>query len=225
MEKEEIKNPWFWGYVIAMIVLASSLKFNFNSIALKEIIFILFPIVQFIYNKKVKISNKFQKNLSWIFFVILTLFALTYLFAINKEILMTAFLFILVSLFIITSVVILTFQNMLKSKNIPQIIINYIIFSFVLILLFAFFYALFSGWEINKIINSENNSVKGTWDFIYFSSSVFYTSVINYIPNGWSKLIVQIELVVSFIVHTILIGNIIPEIIERKKLKKELSIN
>lgn len=53
----------------------------------------------------------------------------------------------------------------------------------------------------------SNESVDSAWDYVYFSSSVYYGNLVGDIyPVGYMKLAMQIESALSFIFHIIVIG-------------------
>ena len=104
---------------------------------------------------------------------------------------------------------ILLFNKLWKRDTLIGVIFFYLLFSFSLNYLFAFGYAIASGFNINSIIDSNGSNISGTWNFVYFSYSVFYNSVQGYIPNGYQKLIVIIHTAISYILHIIVLTCII----------------
>jgi len=220
---KELKNIWFWGYVIIMIVLAGLLQFSLKNNFPKTfmvLILILFPINQFVYNIKVKIENKFQNRLRWGYFSILSLLAVIYLSTVLGEIQISAILIVFLMGGILCAIATIQLTNLLKSRGKILLIIHYLFFAFILILLFGFIYTVTNALGQN-ILNQENEKIQGTGEIIYFSLSVFYSNVIEYYPVGFSKWIMQIEMIISYIIHIIILGYLISEI--KKKDNNSLS--
>jgi hypothetical protein len=219
--KKELKDGWFWFYIIAMLVLGGIIwgnsKTNFLPKTLIIIIFFLFPIIQFVYNIKIKMENKFQDFLRWFYFLVLTILPIIYLSVMVGEIQIGAILLVILAGLGLISMVGVQLRTLIKSKGrIPLIIINYLIFVFLLIILFGFIYSFSNAFEQSKIINQENIKIQGTEELIYFSTSVFYSNIIGYYPLGVSKWIVQIEVVISYLVHIIVLSYLLSEI--KKKI-------
>ena len=224
--KEEIGDRWFIGYFISMMVLGILLSVKIKSPTINEIIFILFPLVQVLYNIKSKTAKESKNSLRWWFFSFLVIASILYISAINKEIALIVPLFLAMVILIFLGTLILSFKNLFDSKSIKQIIFSYLLFAFVVILLFGFTYALGSGWNQNKIIDNEQKVITNAWDFVYFSSSVFYSNVMGYYPYGISRLITQIESASSFIIHIILLGYVLKRLFDKIDEKKNnLNIN
>lgn len=169
---EEIRNPWFWFYLISLVIFTIVW---FIPIPWKTINIIgAFGAVgsQLIYNLKVKMDEKimiFSKFIRWAYFIVLLLFAITYTSAILKEISISIISLLTTFSAILLGAVILNFSNLFKSRW---------------------------PWE-------------GAWNYVSFSSSMFYSNMFGEVPFGISKLFSHVELAFSFVVHIIVLGFII----------------
>ena len=215
----ELQNPWFWIYVILMIFFSTLWWIKLPWQTIKILAAFGLPVSQLIYNLKVKIDEKsqiFPSFLRWSYFIVLLFFAIVYTSAILKEIVISVIMLLVTFGTIIFSALILNFLNLWKSKNLFWIIIFYLALAFTSIIMFGYIYTILGAFENNKIFDSEGKSIQSAWDYVYFSSSVFYSNTFGEHPNGLSKLFVQIELGFSVVVHIIILGFVINSLSNKK---------
>lgn len=209
---EEIRNPWFWFYLVSLAIFTIVW---FIPIPWKTVNIIgAFGTVgsQLIYNLKVKMDEKipiFSKFIRWAYFVVLLLFAITYTSAILKEISISILTLLTTFGAILLGAVILNFSNLFKSRWPWGIIISYLALAFTSILLFGFIFTITSALDSSEIVDQGGNKLEGAWNYVSFSSSIFYSNTFGEVPSGISKLFAHIELAFSFVVHIIVLGFII----------------
>ncbi len=222
MTEEQVKHniwkdpaPWLYiGFMILFFVILV-IK-SITSPTLKIIsIFGLF-VAQLLYtikNKENKSTQIFPNFSNWAGTILLLLFAISYTAATVKEITFGAITFLFTLGTIMLGALVLNFSTLFKSKTLVGIILSYIMLAFGSILFFGFMYNIFSGFPEHQIISQEGNHINEVWNYLYFSSSVFYTNTFgDILPQGFSKVMVQIELLYSFIVHIIVLGAVIPKL-------------
>lgn len=207
--KKELKDFWFWIYAGGMLVLSILLYFrdNFPN-TINAGVLILFFINQLIYNIKVKVENKFQNRLRWGYFGVLFLLAIIYISIISQELQISIILLLILIMTILLGTIIIQFTNLNKSRGKVWLIINYLFFAFILIIFFGIIYTITIGFG-QDILTQENNKIQDMTELIFFSVSVFYSNVIGYYPTGFSKWIMQIETITSYILHIIILGYLI----------------
>jgi hypothetical protein len=212
---EEWKNPWFWFYVISMVLIVILFNLNLKIKTLQVALMFSFPIIQLIYNLKFKLSKEeypFGNYIRWGLFWFLLLLSVSYLaLSLNEtQIAVTLIIFIMMATLILTSLI--NLKILCKSKRLSGAIIAYLIFAFTIVVSFGLIYSISGAFENNGVLNPNGNLITSAWDFVYFSSTVFYSQVMDYSPNGFSKIIVIVELSVSAIIHIFLIGILIPKL-------------
>jgi len=95
--------------------------------------------------------------------------------------------------------------KLLKSEKLSQLIISYSLLVCMVIVLFGYLYAV-SGVFDNGIIDTvTNKTINGFWDTIYFSALVLYQKHTGFIPQGFSKILIIAETIVSFIIHGVIL--------------------
>ncbi|MBI3027747.1 hypothetical protein HYY70_06580 [Candidatus Woesearchaeota archaeon] len=208
----EFSNLWFWTYLGLIILFTTVWFLKIPSETFKILAAFGLAISQLIYNLKVKIDEEakvYPNFLRWSYFILLLLFAIVYTSAVLKEITISIITLLITFGAILLSTLILNFSNLWKSKSIFWIIIFYLALAFTSIILFGYIFTIISSFEDSRILDSKGQPIKGAWEYVYFSSSVFYSNTFGETPNGLSKLFVQIELAFSFIVHIIVLGSIV----------------
>lgn len=208
---EELKDKWFWAYLIGIlgftIIFAKVPYTSFKIIAGFGV-----AVSQLIYNIRIIFLKKdsfFPSFLRWSYFIILLLFVTTYTAAIVKDIMVSIILLLTAFGIIILSALVISFINLWKSKNVYLIIITYLFFAFTAIVFFGYIFSIAVGFEGSQILNSDGVELEGAWNYVSFSSSVFYTNTFGEIPLGWPKLIAHFELAFSAVIHIIVLGMII----------------
>jgi len=205
----ELKDPWLWIYFLMVAVALILLKYNFECKTVKIIAFVLFPAAQLLYILKGKKIQTNPEYLKWMSFVILTLYAIIYISFMVGELNITLVFFIFAALLIFIFSILQWGFLLFKSEKTWMVVTSYVFFTIVFITFFGFLYALLSGFSAHQILDSEGNSVKTAGGLIDYSWSVYYTSVEGYTAYGYSKILKSIEIMISFIMHTILLGRII----------------
>ncbi|MBI3026788.1 hypothetical protein HYY70_01630 [Candidatus Woesearchaeota archaeon] len=209
---EEFRNPWFWFYLISLVIFTFVW---FIPIPWKTINIVgAFGTVisQLIFNLKAKMDEKisiFSRFIRWAYFIVLLLFAITYTSAILKEITISVITLLITFGAILLGAVILNFSNLFKSRWPWGIISSYLALAFTSIFLFGFIFTITSALDSSKIVDPTGKSIDGAWNYVSFSSSIFYSNTFGEVPSGISKLFAHIELAFSFIVHIIVLGFII----------------
>ena len=216
--KKELKNVWFWLYISSIIAIVIVFNvYNVNEFLNIGSLFLL-SIIQILYGAfQVKASYNetiFQKFIGLGYGIFLLVFALINL-AVKVNETMIA-LTILFSFFGIVMIIITKFLfNLLwnvdkNSKHaLGKIIFFYLLFALSLNYMFAFGYTIISVPENSHIVTNEGSQISGALDYVLFSYSIFYTSVTEYIPQGYSKLFSILHVTISFILHVIILGGTI----------------
>ncbi|MBI2649939.1 hypothetical protein HYX04_01355 [Candidatus Woesearchaeota archaeon] len=225
---EQIKKKWFWIYIIVVAISIFVLKTELTP-PFKIISLFLLIIFQFIYNKKVNYEAGIN-TINWILFVNLILISLAYLFASFKDYNLASImllLMIVVVLIATTSSYIIYLWKIKDSKikkpiiKVIIIIILYLALAINTIILFSFFFTVVGSFQGNEILYSNNTKVIGLDNIIFYSGTIFYTSVFgNMIPNGLSQWITLFEYSVSYIIHIILLGIIVSSFITNSDRNK-----
>ncbi|MDO8622989.1 MAG: hypothetical protein Q7R52_01985 [archaeon] len=176
-----------------------------------------------IWNKK----DRFEKGYFWItFFVVLILeiiFGLLTFGKSNQIALNTIAILIIFGFFMLLCILISwQFYSLYHSKkSILLIIINYILLSLLLIIFFA---GLFipSNSSCGVLDNTNKTIINDVKGLLYFSSGNFYTlSYGDLIPIcDKYRFISQIEVVISFILHVIIISHILSTPSSKQPKKK-----
>lgn len=210
---EEVKNVWFWIYLISLTIIVIIFNTSKQNITINISSLFLLSIIQLIYGsfqiKAYYNETFFEKYISLGYGLFLFVFAIINV-AVRVNEIMTA-LAILFSFFGIVMMIVtkVLFDKLWNSDSLIKIVIFYLLFSFSLNYLFAFGYTIISVPEGNSIVDINDNSIEGARDYILFSYSIYYTSVLEYIPKGYSKLLSTIHVTISYLIHVILLGCII----------------
>jgi hypothetical protein len=169
----------------------------------------------FIYKSKSKRVT--EKLFEWYNLLINCVFFVSYLFyLVNNPILSILSLILIISfLLVMINVVFLILMKQAR-KNSLLLVLFYFSSVFGIIFLFTFFYTTFGQTPIGQIVNQLNSTRALTVpDYLYFSSSTFYTSSFgDLIPgdSAWlARLFTQIEVALSFVLHVIYLGKILSD--------------
>jgi len=211
--KKEFKNIWFWIYFISLIVIVIIFYiFKENEFVNISSLFFL-TIIQVLYGAfQVKASYNetfYQKYVGLGYGVFLFVFALINLaIKVDEKMTALAILFLFAGL-VMVSITKYFFNRLWNSDSLFKIVFFYLLFAFWLNYSFAFGYTIISVPENSQIIDINGNKISGALDFVLFSYSIFYTSVTEYIPKGYSKILSIIQVTLSFLLHVIFLGCII----------------
>lgn len=207
---EELHKWWICLYFIVLLLLMVVWFFDLSR-TLKICSLFAIAVAQLLYNINTKFEDFFQRYLSWSSFLLLTLYAiiLTALY-VNEVSIAILTLLVIFGAFIL-GIVLTSGKSLWKSRKIHEIIIAYLALAGSLIVLFGFGFSIATdlvGNELKWI--SVNSNVTDAWDFIYFSALVFYTNTFgDILPYGFSKILVILELVISFVIHIIILGKVV----------------
>jgi hypothetical protein len=215
--KEEWKSWNFKLLLIASILLVFNLIFYFKYSYLFIGSFTLWIIAYFSYEivgEKWQKKDKFQKLYSFYILILNLAFLAIYIIFLFKLTVLTlaVFLGVIFYLFIVNFVYSLILLWQSKRDKLLFVISTYLFMAFMTIVLFGFIFSFTSAFEGNKIINpSSNEPAKVAWEYVYFSSGTFYSASFgDYVPIGIvNKVISQIELALSAIIHIIILGEIL----------------
>ena len=216
---DEWKNPWFWFYIGGMILATIILRIGINTKTIAVLAMFSFPVIQLIYNLKYKLDKKSFPSgeyLRWAYFLLFLFFAIIYLSISLEEyqIAIPLLLFTVGSGLFFTSI--LNIKTLCKSRGLLGAIMAYLVAVFTIVVFFGFIYTISGTFENQGILNTDGEVIQNAWEYVYFSSSAFYTMVLDYSPKGFSRIIMQLELVASFIIHVFLLGILIPKIKKSK---------
>ncbi len=201
-------------FLIGVLILSLSFLLSPLEIKTLKVIAIFATLISyyFLIRKNFKSRDNFLKVFN--IFVLMTLIfaAFSYTAASVKEMNVAAVSIFIWFMIMFLFSIILYVLILHKSKNIPIIIITYIAISVLTIAMFAFLFSVsksFDGgvvWSDSKEMVDDNNN-------FYFSALVFYSNVFgDIIPLGISKIIVFVELIWSFVLHIIIIGEVISQL-------------
>lgn len=153
---------------------------------------------------------------------ILFMLLVTYIAVSTYEIKIAIISVIILVVLMMALPIISNMHNLINSKNLFGLAINYLFFSIGIIILFSLFFAITNGLPESGIVYNSATPVNKTIDFIYYSAQVYHSTTFGDItPLGYSRLISFIELLISFIVHIIIIGYVINRIVNSKSVKEE----
>jgi len=171
-------------------------------------------------NKK----NLFFRYTDFATLSLMTLFTATYVAASVGEIIIAQGLLIFAFAVIVLANLIVHTIPLIKSKklNTFDIISRYLLISFLLIVFFGLVYAILNGFPGQGLIYEDSaTAIENTGDILYFSSSIFYSNAIgDIIPQGYSKLLSQIETALSHVLHIILLGILIAKLSNSDLIKR-----
>jgi hypothetical protein len=221
--KEMFWNRWFSLFLIGIAMWYIAWNFA-ESKTFKICGLFIFSITELLYALKVsRIGNFISKLLIWTSVFMAFLLAFFYTATAVNELNIAIFLLISITLGIFTLPVIVYLLGLWRSRYLYEILLSYSFLVFFIIVLFGMFY-MFVGASTGNEIKYQSNSTMSIvpsnkiWDFIYFSGSVFYSSTFgDFVPFGYSRLLAILEVAVSFILHVIVLGSIIPEFSQRRR--------
>lgn len=222
----EGKTVWLNRYSIFLyisiisVVLAWFIFESAPTIRIISLLLFLGAIISFnLKNNKIKEMSIFSIFSNWFLIGVLSILSLIYIaisvgdIEIATGLMITSVILMLVSLLVIYSF------GLFKTENLLVIILAYLAISFLLIVLFGLGFTTIEGFNKGHLIlTASNSSLKSSWDYVYFSSSAFYSNSLGEIvPVGLSKTLMQIESAISYLYHTIIIGFVISAISNKKK--------
>lgn len=113
----------------------------------------------------------------------------------------------------------------MESKNLVGAVLNYVGLSLVIIVISAFyFYQLSSMCDGDfficdkDTIQKDGRPVKDEWDLRYYSFQVYYSGVgVDMSAHGWSRGLYAVEIVASYVIHVLIIGSIIGNILDTRR--------
>ncbi|MCK4589060.1 MAG: hypothetical protein KAT77_01360 [Nanoarchaeota archaeon] len=179
-----------------------------------------FIIAQGLYNCKQikKDAPLFTKFINWFGFSIMLVFTIVFLALSVGE--LNIAIWVMLSAFVLMLIgsLVFNFLGLFKNRNLIGIIISYVVISILFIVLFGYFFTLSSAYENNGLIwTNSNTEIGSAWDYVYFSSSTYYTNSVGDIqPLGFSRVIMQTETAISFIFHVIILGFVVSTLRNRK---------
>jgi hypothetical protein len=209
--KEVFKNKYIWVHLIALLFLFITWFWTDFPKTIRILSFFLVVVSQFSYNVKVKIIDDFYfRFLQWVCFVLVLLFAILYLASSVGDIKIAMFFYFITPFVLLIGFFIPNVYALRKSRNVLEVIIYYIIVVFIGIIIFGYGFIILSAFGGNELEN--------TWDYLYFSSQIFYSNNFgDIVPIGLSRLLAVIEIVFSAIIHIIVLGTIINRISGKNK--------
>ena len=218
--KERLFNKWFIIYLVIMIV--SVIIFRFVPYeAIKALSLFGFAFAQVIYNLNIKIDKKlknFSNFINWAYFTLFLIFAVIFLSTLTGEFVIGVISIYFFILAVIIGAIFINGYNLWKSQNIFGIVFSYLGLAFTFIIIFGMiFNFMVINSDSNKILTPNGNTIlKSTGDFFYFSGFAFYSNISGEV-YGTSRLLVVIELVLSFIIHGVIIAFVINSLPPRNK--------
>jgi len=180
---------------------------------------LLIIIVLILYKLNVKFSHIVEHITFWFALLIITLVSFAYIASITMEFNIAAITLTASSLLMVIFPLSSHLRNfwLMRSPKGPVVIaivmitITYIVIAFLIILLFLPLYSLSGIFEESDILKITNHTkITGKADLFYFSSLVFYSTIFgDFEAKGYSRILVILELLISFIIHIIILGVII----------------
>jgi hypothetical protein len=219
----EIKNniPWkswiFWLLLISVALFLISFLFNFPK-TLQIILaysYLCLHIVYFI-RFTYKSENSLYPKPFYIFYFVIAFFIFGGMTAVyvNEVVFAASFLlsaiFSLLIIFCVMSTIVLVIaKNSKGNKRIFLIILAYVSLVLSIILLFMFLYIFSTAFPPNSLQTSNQNlSINPSSDYLYFSSTTFYSASYGeiYPVGNIMRFLTQLEVSISFILHVIVIA-------------------
>lgn len=179
----------------------------------------LFLVANVLYNwnNQDKNTPAFSKFINWFGFGIMAFFTFLYFLLYVGEIIWAILMLIGGIVVILIASLVMNFIGLFKVRTLIGIIISYAVISFMLVVLSGYLYTIASAYPGNGIVWTGSGTTFTSWDYIYFSSSVYYSNALGDIfPLGASKIIMQFESVISFIVHIIVLGYVVSGLDKKK---------
>lgn len=150
-------------------------------------------------------TDNFSKILTTILFVGYFLIFLS--ISVGEVMLSTAFIFLLVfTLFGFIVIRLISNLNPHKKPGMGKILLNYFCLVIITSLIFGMCYNIVGLESENQIINSDKIRLNMTADYLYFSAFTFYSLNNGEIVYGLNKLVVLLEIFLSFIIHAVVIA-------------------
>ncbi len=182
---------------------------------------LFFTVSQAVYYVKTSDENTlfFTKFIHWLSFGLMFTFTCVYIsFSVGDILIAVWFLFI-ISFVVLISNIVFYYIGLHKSKTIYSIILNYLLFSLLVIVLFGFVFTISTGFDGNGLVyDKTTTNLFSSWEYVYFSSSIYYSNALgDILPQGYSKLIVQFESVFSYVFHIIILGFLISNFYNKKE--------
>jgi len=223
-------------YLVLSIIIFSLIWFVFDLSdffkLLSSLVFLIAYGYEIFHSKKSNQLNKFIIFVNGVIFFIMGILTIIYLALALGEIIVAVWMLIVTFILIIVGSLVINFLALIKLNKYYITLIMYIFISFLFISLFGFSYSLAGGYNQGLVwtsINSTKAPLDSALDSMYFSSSVYYSSVAGDIqPVGFSKFLMQLELFLSYLFHVIILGFVIKNTDLRrnkKKVKNNLSKN
>jgi len=214
--KPQIFNKWFLFLAIALILFVLCWTiFPSASRPLKIVSLAIFVVFDILYITHISWKTADEIIFTKAFYVmqsfVFIMLFFAYIFVSTKDYSYAVILIIVLFLIILIGLVVKAINYLVKSKNTTGVIITYVYASFTIILLFAFVLSIPVD-DQNHLIYSQNQTrVVGIWEYVYYSSEMYYSSNPGDIfPIGTKiKVISQIEAACSFIIHVILLNQIL----------------
>lgn len=203
--KEDFKTQKFWVYFLGMII---SLGLFLIPVKTFKIIGLGgFFLTQLFY--LIKEKSKSSKVLVGIYALIFLFYLIIYISMSVGETNITAIVILAFFFSVLLASSISYYSSLRKSKKLLPLILTYLGLAMSIIILFGGLFILVGGAEEDQITNSEGEKLTDTWDYIAYSASNFYSNNFGEIPSGKSRLISNFELAISFIIHIIILGEVI----------------
>lgn len=211
----EWQNKYFLIFLTSMLIFAAVWFIGSLPKLVNILASFLFLGSYLFFNIKVitKEDSVLIKFLYWTLFIIILLLTIAYIAATLKEITIATFTLLITFGTIALSSLFIGINNLLKSEGIFSIISSYLVLAFVAIVVFGSIFTVIGEFEGNELMWGNGSEVEYNWDYMYFSSSVFYSCTFGDIfPLGYSRLLVSLELAFSFVIHIIILGLIISQV-------------
>lgn len=181
-------------------------------LTLKVVALFFLCFTQLMYNLFTRITD--EKSPKWISFTIISLFTVAYTSALLNELILSAFALHLSFVILFVSSIIIHFLSLWRSKKVFWVMARYLLLSLALIIFFSYAYFVIVAVDNGGLLYSDGKRVSNLGDFVYFSSSVYYSITLGDIfpSSGYLKLGTIIESAISFVVHIIVLGWVIAKI-------------
>jgi len=180
---------------------------------------ILFLVADTLYNVKNqdKKTPSFTKFINWFGFSIMAFFTLVYLALSVGEVTFAVVLLIGGIIAISIASLVMNFKGLFKVRTLIGVTISYAAISFMAVVFFGYLYTIATAYPGNGLIWTGSGTTFAGWDYVYFSSSIYYSNALgDIIPVGASKVMMQIESAFSFVFHIIILGYVISELGKKK---------
>lgn len=212
---KELRNGWFILYLFSVLVFFVAFKL-IDSKTFRIISLVLLILFLLRYSFKTKFEDNFQKYVMRILSVLILFLGISYVAISVGEAIIATIMLALVTATIPLSIAGGSIHALLYSKSLKEIIFFYLLLVAATIIFFGFGFALLSNSEGNELRWTKDNTSVSNIDngifnpFNYFSALVFYTNTFDDLtPFGRSKILVLIELISSFIIHSIILASVL----------------